>query len=225
MKYIVVIPARGGSKRLPRKNLLLLAGKPLIAHSIAYAKQGLPGCEVIVSSDSEEILAIGQENGALGFKRPEELSGDFVTTAAVLQHVGNTALEQGIDFDFMVLLQATNPLRPKNMLRQAIEIIEKDGYDSLMTVSRSTKKLGKIIDNRFVPWNYKFGMRSQDLEPLYYENGLLYITAKDQILQGKIMGERMFPMVIDHIFGDVDIDTKDDFLYAEFLIQSVKDDE
>ena len=101
----------------------------------------------------------------------------------------------------------------------AIDIIEKGGYDSLMTVNRDPRKLGKIIDGKFTPWNYEFGMRSQDMEPLYYENGLLYISSKEQILNGKIMGDNMYPMIMNHIFGEVDIDTPADMAYAEYVLQ------
>ncbi|CCY86347.1 acylneuraminate cytidylyltransferase [Bacteroides intestinalis CAG:564] len=125
----------------------------------------------------------------------------------------------------MILLQATNPLRPKELLSEAIRIMEKGGYDSLMTVNKSLKKLGKIIDNQFVPWNYRFGMRSQDMDPLYYENGLLYITSKEQIFKGNIIGDKMYPMVVEHIFGEVDIDTMEDMSYAEYVFFNAKTNE
>ena len=88
----------------------------------------------------------------------------------------------------------------------------------MFTVNRSTRKLGKIIDNKFVPWNYHFGQRSQDLDPLFYENGLLYITRKDLLLQEIIEGPTAYPFIVDHPFGEVDIDTKEDFSYAEFML-------
>ena len=102
-------------------------------------------------------------------------------------------------------------------MNDAIDIIEDTKADSLMTVNRSELKLGKIIDNHFQPWNYHYGQRSQDLEPLYYENGLLYISSKELLLQGKIVSENIDPMVVDHIFGEVDIDTREDMAYAEFV--------
>ena len=86
-----------------------------------------------------------------------------------------------------------------------------------MTVNLSELKLGRIIDNHFQPWNYHYGQRSQDLEPLYYENGLLYISSKEFLLQGKIVSENMHPKVVDHVSGEVDIDTRECFEYAEFI--------
>lgn len=219
MKYITIIPARGGSKRFPGKNIHLFAGHPLIAHSIEYSLSNEHISATYVSTDSPDIKLVSQNYGATVLDRPEELAGDHVATVDVLTHVAKTLLSQDVDFDFMVLLQATNPLRPLNLLDEAIEIIEKGENDSLMTVNRDPRKLGKIINGKFVPWNYKFGMRSQDMEPLYYENGLLYITSKEQILKGRIMGDSMYPFVMDHIFGEVDIDNPDDMAYAEYVLE------
>ena len=225
MRYVTVIPARGGSKRFPNKNIYPLVGIPLIAYSIGYSLSNPDISETYVSTDSREIMEVSMAHGAKVLKRPDELSGDFVTTAAVLKYVGETLVANGEDFDFMVLLQATNPLRPKGLLSEAIRIMEKGGYDSLMTVSKSLKKLGKIIDNQFVPWNYRLGMRSQDMDPLYYENGLLYITSKEQIFKGNIIGDKMYIMVVDYIFGEVDIDTREDMSYAEYVFLNTKTNE
>ena len=217
-KYIIVIPARGGSKRFPGKNIFLLNGKPLINYSIEYAlKYTLSS--IYVSTDDPCIAKVAESAGAKILWRPEQLSGDFVSTEATLQHVGEVLLKNGEAFDYMISLQATNPLRHVNLVKNALEIFETNDCDSLMTVSPSHTKLGKIINNRFIPWNYKFGQRSQDMEQLYYENGLLYISQKELILKGKIFGQNMFPMIIDHIYATVDIDTIDDLKYAEFLLK------
>ena len=137
-----------------------------------------------------------------------------------MKHAVEYLLKRGFDFDYVILLQATNPLRPKSLLNDAIDIIEQGNNDSLFTVTKSEKKLGKIINNVFVPWNYKFGQRSQDLDPLYYENGLLYISSKDLLLNEIIEGPTAFPMVVNHPFSTADIDTKEDFLYAKYLIET-----
>ena len=219
MKYIVVIPARGGSKRFPGKNIVQLKGKPLIAYSIEYAKECGLIEHVYVSTDSEEIGAVSEQYGAEVMTRSVELAGDFIPTADVLKDVAQKLLEKGVDFDAFVLLQPTNPLRPKGLLTEAMQIMETGKHDSLCTLTRCDKKLGKIVDNQFVPWNYRFGQRSQDLEPLYYENGLLYIIRKDLLLQGRIFGDTMYPLVVDHPFGEVDIDTKEDMAYAEYMLK------
>ena len=224
MKAIIVIPARGGSKRLPRKNILPLAGEPLILHTINYAKQECPDFPIVVSTDDKEIKQISEDAGVAVIDRPVELAGDFVTSAAVMKHAVAHLLDNGYKFDFVILLQVTNPLRPKGLLREAFDIIKQGNNDSLFTVNRSEKKLGKIIDGRFVPWNYEFGMRSQDMDPLYYENGLLYVTSKELLLQEIIEGPTAYPLIVNHPFGEVDIDTEEDFHYAEYMLNQYRDE-
>jgi CMP-N-acetylneuraminic acid synthetase len=217
MKTIAIIPARGGSKRLPKKNIKLLGKIPLLAHSILYAKANKEIIdEVYVSTDDEEIKKIALEFGAKVINRPESISGDLEPTISALKNV----LEQIDDeVENVVLFQATNPLRPQNLLKETFEIFQKEKCNSLFTVSRNHQKFGKIINDNFIPFNYEIGQRSQDLEPLFFENGLLYITKAALIMENIIIAENAFPFKIDSIFADVDIDTQDDFDYAEYLYQ------
>lgn len=214
MKTIAIIPARGGSKRLPGKNILPLVGKPLLAHSIEYAKKHIFVDEVFVTTDDAEIKKVALQFGANVIDRPVSISGDFEPTITSLQHVLEEIEEK---VENVVLLQATNPLRPEFLLGEAFELFEKNNLESLFTVSRDEHKLGKIEDGKFMPFNYKPGQRSQDLEPLYFENGLLYIAKASLIQEGILMNEKSFPMLVNHPFSKVDIDTKEDFDYAEFL--------
>lgn len=213
-KNIVIIPARGGSKRLPNKNSMLFDGIPLLAHSILYAKNHSFVDEVIVSTDDEKIKEIGLQFNSKVIDRPNELSGDFEPTVSALSHV-LACLDYEVEN--VILLQPTNPLRPDTLLKNAFNIFCKKHYDSLFTVSKSEKKLGKIIDNNFIPFNYKIGQRSQDLEPLYFENGLLYITKASLIKKQIIISENAFPLEINHIFATIDIDTQEDFDMAEYI--------
>ncbi len=224
MKYVTIIPARGGSKRFPGKNTHSLNGIPLICHSIEYSLNNASILGTYVSTDSDEIKCVSEKAGAEVIDRPAEFAGDYATTASAMKHAVQYLIGKGVEFDFVVLLQATNPLRPKGLLDEAISILEKGNNDSLFTVNRSEKKLGKIIDGKFVPWNYKFGQRSQDLDPLYYENGLLYITKKELLLQEIIEGPTAYPLVVNHPFGEVDIDTVEDFHYAEYMLNQYKDE-
>ncbi len=224
MKFITVIPARGGSKRFPGKNIYELNGQPLICHSIKYSLKNSRVIGTYVTTDADDIKSISLNAGAEIIDRPAELAEDHATTASAMKHAVQYLIEKGVEFDFVVLLQATNPLRPKDLLNEAINIIEKGNNDSLFTVNRSEKKLGIIIDGNFVPWNYKFGQRSQDLDPLYYENGLLYITKKELLLQEIIEGPTAYPLVVNHPFGEVDIDTIEDFHYAEYILNQYRDE-
>ncbi|KAF2342017.1 acylneuraminate cytidylyltransferase family protein [Flavobacterium tistrianum] len=215
MKNIAIIPARGGSKRLPQKNIREIDKIPLVAFSILYAQENSNIIdEIYVSTDDEDIKNIALQYGAKVIDRPENISGDNELTVSALKHV-----LQNIDADVenVILLQPTNPLRPENLLKEAFETYKNENYNSLFTVSRNHQKFGKIIDQKFVPYNYKIGQRSQDLSPIYFENGLLYITKANLIQENIIISEDAFPLVIDHIFANVDIDTQEDFDYTEYL--------
>ncbi|PHR74595.1 MAG: acylneuraminate cytidylyltransferase [Lutibacter sp.] len=219
-KNIAIIPARGGSKRLLDKNLKLLGNKPLIAYSIEYAKSnGIS--DIIVSTDDERIKLIAQKYGAIVQDRPKHLSTDTSPTIDTLKYV-----VENLDtvYDNVILLQPTNPLRPKNLLVDALKLFNTSDFDSLMTVTRNHQKFGKIIDGNFIPYNYKIGQRSQDLEPLFFENGLLYITKTNLIKQGKIMGDNNHAMIVDHLFSQIDIDTQEDFEYANYILKNYAND-
>ncbi len=215
MKTIAIIPARGGSKRLPGKNIKLLGGIPLLAHSILYAKEHDFIDAVYVSTDDVAIKEAALQSCAIVIDRPQSLSGDLEPTVSALKHVLESIDEL---VDNVILLQATNPLRPQNLLQEAFTIFQEQQFDSLFTVSRSHHKLGKIENHKYIPYNYEVGQRSQDLEPLYYENGLLYITKAPVILNNEIITKDAFPLEVNHPFANVDIDTQEDFDYAEYLV-------
>ena len=217
MKNIAIIPARGGSKRIPEKNIQLLGGLPLLVHSIQYAVANSAIIDAIyVSTDNPTIKEIALAYGAKVIDRPDDLSGDLEPTITAVQHVlGNI----GFEVENVILLQPTNPLRPPNLLKDCVEKFQNEKVDSLFTVTQNHQKLGKITSGNFVPFNYEIGQRSQDLEPLYFENGLLYITKVKSILENKIITENAFPYLVNHIFAHVDIDTKEDMEYAAYLYQ------
>ena len=222
MKNIAIIPARGGSKRIPEKNIKLFAGLPLLAHSILYAQQNETLIdEIYVSTDIVEIKKIAIQYGAKVIDRPEHLSGDLEPTITALKHVLESI--DCSDVESVVLLQPTNPLRPQDLLKQAFEIYNNSNCDSLFTVSRNYQKFGKITANKYHPFNYTIGQRSQDLEPLFFENGLLYITKADLILNGIIISENAYPLEVDHVFAKVDIDTFEDLDYADFINKMMDD--
>jgi len=216
MKNIAIIPARGGSKRLPNKNIMLLGGIPLLAHSIKYALQDVIVDDVYVSTDDDAITDIALQYGAKVIHRPKSLSGDLEPTVSALKHVLQNCPKS---YDNVILLQPTNPLRTTALLTDSFAAYLKQGADSLFTVTQSKHKLGKIVDSKFLPFNYEPGQRSQDLAPLYFENGLLYISTAKLILEGKIMSENAIPFIMEHPFAHVDIDTQSDFDYAEYLYE------
>ncbi len=216
-KNIAIIPARGGSKRLSNKNILTLGEIPLVAHSIICALENSSIIDdVYVSTDNFKIKEIALRFGAKVIDRPDELSGDDQPSITAMQHVLNTI---GDTVENVFLLQPTSPLRPKNLLEEAFQIYKNGNFDSLMTVTRNSDKFGKITNQKFVPFNYSFGQRSQDLEPIYAENGLLYITNANFVEKGIILAENNVPFIVDSPFSKIDIDTEEDFKYAQFLLQ------
>lgn len=215
-KTIAVITARGGSKRLSQKNIKILGDHPLFVHSILYAQQNLDLIDAIyVSTDDEKIKKIAEKYDVIIIDRPQEISGDYSPTVVALQHVLQIVKEE---IETVVLLQPTSPFRSKDLLKEAFNKFSLGNYDNLMTVSQSRHKLGRIRDNKFVPYNYKTGQRSQDLEPSYYENGLLYISKAKAIVENRFLNENTFPLIVESSFGTVDIDTEYDFKFAEFLL-------
>lgn len=214
-----MIPARGGSKRLPNKNRLLLGDYPLLVHSILYAQANRDIIDAIyVSTDDPTIKAIALTYGAQVIDRPASISGDNEPTLTSLQH-SLQSIDQEVNN--VVLLQPTNPLRPPNLLKDCFEKFQNEKVDSLFTVTQNHQKLGKITAGNFVPFNYEIGQRSQDIEPLYFENGLLYITKTKSILENKIITENAFPYLVNHVFAHVDIDTQEDMEYATYLYQKL----
>lgn len=221
MNILFIIPARGGSKRLPNKNIRALGGIPLFVHSVNYAKSFSSEEDIFVSTDHYEIKRIAIDAGVNVIDRPKDISGDLASTISVVKHALGTVEKA---YDTVVILQPTNPLRPKHLLTEALEIYKEGSFDSLMTVTHSKYKLGKIINQKFKPFNYSLGQRSQDIEPLYYENGLLYIIKVTEVLKGTILGKNNYPMILKHPFSRIDIDTLEDFELAEFFYKKYDDE-
>lgn len=211
---LVIIPARQGSKRLPGKNVKLLDGKPLISYSIEYALSQISDADILVSTNDPNIVAIANEYDVSIHHRTEALSQDDTPTSAVLQNVVQSIKMQ---YRHVVLLQPTNPLRPKNLFKESYKRLLKIKGDSLLCVSTNRHKLGKIENDIFLPSTYSFGQRSQDLDALYYENGLMYISDYKLIEKGQILSNEPVSMLLDHPFATVDIDSELDFKWAEYI--------
>lgn len=184
MKNLIFIPARGGSKRLPKKNILDFCGKPLICHSIEYAKLHAPSSEICVSTDDKEISRIASEYGVTIMERPDALAGDSVKTVDVALNVIEQYAENGARFDNIVTLQPTCPLRPAGLLNECLEILDREQGTSVITLSKNEHKQGRFSNNIFYP-HYAVGIRSQDMVPTYNENGLLYVTRVSVVLETK----------------------------------------
>jgi CMP-N-acetylneuraminic acid synthetase len=223
LNYQIVIPVRGGSKRFPKKNISLLAGKPLIAHSILFALQNNVNAIVFVNTDDEAIAEIASTYGANVVLRPAHLATDFTPTVDVLKHQLDWFDANDIPCDALILLQATNPIRQLGLIEEATSSFENQGRRTLASYSLLNKKFGTISpEYYFEPENYTPGQRMQDLIPRYYENGLIYIAKIEAIKSGHIMTDDVYPFEINHIGAQVDIDEPEDLILAEYILNQIK---
>ncbi|WP_066356027.1 acylneuraminate cytidylyltransferase family protein [Aliarcobacter skirrowii] len=219
--FLAIIPARGGSKRLPRKNILDLCGKPLIAYTIEAALKSKYINKVIVSSDDEEILNISSKFGADIIKRPIDLANDTATTFDAIKHT----IENVEKYDYIVLLQPTSPLRNEKHIDEAIELLEKKKADAIVSVcemdhsplwSNTLPKDGNM--NNFLK-DEILNKRSQDLEKFYRLNGAIYICKTEKLIENKsfLLKDNIFAYIMNRE-NSVDIDEEIDFKIAEVLI-------
>ncbi len=219
--FLVIIPARGGSKRLPRKNILELFGKPLIAWSIEAGLRSKYIDKVIVSSDDNEILSIAHKFGSKTIKRPDCLASDTATSFDAIKHT----IENIDKYDYVVLLQPTSPLRTAKQIEEAIELLESKKADAVVSVcetdhsplwSNTLPKGGNMT--HFIRDEVK-NRRSQDLNPYYRLNGAIYICDTNKLLEEKsfFIHDNIFAYKMDRE-SSVDIDEKIDFQFAEILM-------
>jgi CMP-N,N'-diacetyllegionaminic acid synthase len=213
--FLAIIPARGGSKRLPRKNVLNLNGKPLIAYSIEAGLNSKYIDKVIVTSDDDEILAISKKYGVNTIKRPVELSSDMATTSDVIKHT----MDNCAKYDYIVLLQPTSPLRTEKHIDKAIEfqqeknanavvsVCEVDHHPSWSNALPNDCNMSLFLDNV---------SRGQDLDRHYRLNGAIYICQTLSFLKDNTL------FIESNIYAfkmnresSIDIDEKIDFQLAE----------
>ena len=224
---LVVVPARGGSKGVKLKNIRTINGVPLVALVGHVVKELSYVDRAVVSTDHPEIAAIARGAGLdVPFMRPEELSGDFVSDWAVLNHALRECERlDGRQYDVVVMLQPTSPFRKPQHVTAAVEKLIKGGYDAVWTVSETDSKahpLKQLVIRKDVLDFYEPAgthiIARQQLAPVYHKNGVAYVMTRDCILNTKnIKGERTSFVVIDEFM--VNIDTELDFKLAEFVLQ------
>lgn len=222
-KIIAIIPARGKSKRLPGKNIIDFLGKPLIAYSIQAAKESALVHDVFVTTDDEEIARVAREYGAKVIIRPDELASDTASTADALKHAINREEILAEKPVAILTLQPTSPLRPKDLIDNCIYkfITTAEELDAVISVSTNRNKIGVIENDFYVPTTYQTGQRSQDMPITYYENGLVYVTRTDLILDhGDVFGKKVKTVVVDSIYAEIDIDTHEDLEWAKFVAKN-----
>ena len=226
-RILVVCPARGGSKGIPLKNLKPFLGVPLVAR-VGHLVREIPGIDrAVVSTDSEEIAEIARKSGLDDpFRRPAELSGDRISDLQVLTHaLQETERLDKVDYDIVVMLQPTSPLRTAEHVRDTIRMLIDGDWDAVWTVSETDSKghpLKQLTvkDGRLDYYDPagKQIIARQQLIPVYHRNGVAYAIRRNCLLQQKsIAGERTGALVLEGNL--VSIDTMWDLELAEFIAQ------
>ncbi len=227
---IAIIPARGGSKRIPRKNIKDFFGKPLIAYSIEAALKSNLFEKVIVSTDDEEIANVAIKYGAtVPFIRPKELSDDFTGTGAVVNHAINYLKQQGENYDFICTIYATAPLIQEKYLIEGFDKLKNSDAKNVFSCTSMPfpiQRTFKITQNdrceMFSPEH--FLTRSQDLEEAYQDAGQFYWTNLNIESNEIIFGKDSIPIILPRYLVQ-DIDTLEDWQRAEYMYKILNNKE
>ena len=222
-KKIAVITARGGSRRIPKKNIKEFCGKPIIAYSIEAALASGVFDEVMVSTDSEEIAAVAREYGAdVPFMRSRETSDDYATTNDVLVEVFNEYSKRGEHYDIAVCIYPTAPFVTADKLKNAVVLMERDGVEAVTPVVKFSfpPQRAFIIRDSLLEYQYPeyAKMRSQDLEPVYHDCGQFYAMKVKNVLQG--IAVKAVPVIVPETEVQ-DIDCEEDWVIAEMKYRAM----
>lgn len=221
---IAVIPARGGSKRIPRKNIKLFRGKPMIAWSIEAAQKSGLFDQIIVSTDDPEIMSVAKQLGAtVPFVRPKELSDDYAGTIPVIAHATQWVLDRGFELQAVCCIYATTPLLQIEDLQRGLEALQSGNWDYAFTVTDFPSSIFRAFEQMpdgglemFFPEN--FTDRSQDLPVALHDAGQFYWGLPDAWLKGKRIFDRKSKPIMIPRWRVQDIDTPEDWEYAEKLV-------
>ncbi len=232
MKVLGVIPARGGSKRVPGKNIKELGGKPLINYTIAATQESELLFDFIVSTDDDEIASTAKAAGAkVPFLRPAELSEDKIGDKPVLEHALAWYEENHGEIDAICLLRPTSPFKTANIIDEAIAMLEANGCDSIRTMTKVEgvhhpywmyKDVEGLAQGVFKGISVQEYYQSQLLPLVYRLNGVVDVMKKETLLSGNnIYGNNIKILEISER-ESMDIDTQEDFEYCEWLIKNSK---
>lgn len=225
---LAVIPARGGSKRIPRKNIKTFCGKPMIAWSIEAALKSDCFDQVIVSTDDEEVAEVARKYGAsVPFMRPKALSDDYTGTTPVISHAIEWFMAQGNTPKYVCCIYATAPFVLAGDIRRGLELIEENRCDYAFSVTSYAFPIQRAVriteDERLEMFSSEhFNTRSQDLEEAYHDAGQFYWGDVNAWLQGKmIFGSSSVPVRLPR-HRVQDIDTLEDWVRAEWLFKAMQ---
>lgn len=228
---LAVIPARGGSKRIPRKNIREFCGQPIIAYSIQAAQQS--GCfdKIVVSTDDAEIAAVACEHGAeIPFTRPAELSNDYAGTIPVIKHAVEWFISQGVSPEQVCCIYATAPFITAEDLRRGFETLIASGSEYAFSLTSFPFPIQRAVrltpDGRMAMFQPEhFNTRSQDLEEAYHDAGQFYWGRSTAFLREvPLFSEASAPVLLPR-YRVQDIDTLEDWKRAELMFKVLRDSE
>lgn len=228
MRKIAVITARGGSKRIPRKNIREFCGKPILAYSIEAALESGIFDTVMVSTEDQEIAETAKRYGAgVPFLRSSRNAGDFAATKDVLREVLEEYGSRGEKFDELCCIYPTAPFVTAERLREAAGLLEENGADSVLTVARFSFPPQRcvVIQDGFLQfkWPENAQVRSQDLEPYYHDAGQFYFLNVESFLaQDVLVMKKTVPLILSEMEIQ-DIDTEEDWRIAELKYRLLHD--
>lgn len=219
---VAIIPARGGSKGVRRKNVRPLCGEPLVAHSIRHALQSSQVDETYVTTDDDEIAEVSLAAGARIIKRPPELSGDRASSeSAIIHAMDEIEKERGAALELVAFLQCTSPIRRPEDIDRAIELLKTESADSLLSVVETHRFFWSESDGQMQSLNYDYRnrRRRQDFENSYMENGSLYVFRADGMRAAR---NRLFGKIVPYIMSPdsaFEIDDELDFVILEAIMK------
>ena len=230
LRILAIIPARGGSKGVPRKNIKELGGKPLLAYTAEAALTSSLITKVILSTEDEEIMQVGKTHGLeVPFQRPDDLAKDQSGSLGVVQHAVQYFEKQGEFFDAVILLQVTSPFRERGFIDQALEKFITSKADALISVLPVPHEYNphwvfetdRHNNLKIATGEKQIIKRRQDLPEAYFRDGSIYITKTEVIKQGSFFGENL-TYIESNPAKHVNIDTLEDWEKAEEMIKTLK---
>tara|TARA_B100000989_G_C19530482_1_gene469460 strand:+ start:4792 stop:5475 length:684 start_codon:yes stop_codon:yes gene_type:complete len=218
-KVLGIIPARGGSKGIPLKNIVKLGEKPLIQYTIDQCKSSKLLTKFVVSTDNEKIANVALDLGAEVVRRPTEISKDNSRTEECLIHCLCLMESKGELFDYVAILEPTSPFRKYETIDESIKFLIDENKNSLLTCKSSTENIGELKNgNIFKPLIPENPRRRQERIPLFIESSTIYIVKSNYLIETKsIVSKEWLVKIIDPLEA-IDINTQLDLNYAKFLL-------
>jgi YrbI family 3-deoxy-D-manno-octulosonate 8-phosphate phosphatase len=221
-RVIAIIPARGGSKRIPAKNLLSIAGRPLLAHSLRHAREAGTVSETWVSTDDPSIAALARREGARVVERPADFATDTATSEVAVLHVLDWRRAQGLeDPDLVVFLQATSPARRKGDIDSAVDTLVRQQADSVFSACENNRLIWQMTPAgpESLTYDYHRRQREQDMPRQFRENGSIYVFRPEVLRRaGNRLGGRMAVYEMDY-WSSFQIDTPEHVELCEWIMR------